>query len=109
MLNVMTVQCDTPTVAIMNIMDNDPNPHASITPISQESIEKHILCGRRFDVSMLMYSVNSCSCCGRTEPVHLDPEFPSDAPFERTSETGFLLLIHFLLNKIHYFLHPSIF
>ena len=83
MLNVMTVQCDTPTVAIMNIMDNDPKPHASITPISQESIEKHILCGRRFDVSMLMYSVNSCSCCGRTEPVHLDPEFPFDAPFER--------------------------
>ena len=29
--------------------------------------------------------------------------------YEGTSETGFLLLIHFLLNKMHYFLHPSIF
>ena len=83
MMNILTSHCDTPTIALDNIMNNDPKPYASITPISQENIEKHTICGRRFDVSMLMYSVNSCSCCGRTEPVHLDPEFPSNAPFER--------------------------
>ena len=83
LLNVLTTKCNTPTIAIANIKNNDPKPHASITPISQENIEKHTLCGRRFDVSMLMYAVQSCSCCGRTEPVHLDPEFPNNAPFER--------------------------
>ena len=83
MINVLTSRCDSPTVALDNIMNNDPKPHASITPISQEKIDKPIICGRRFDVSILMFSVKNCSCCGRTEPVHLDPDFPTDAPFQR--------------------------
>lgn len=34
---------------------------------------KHIVQGRRFEISMLCFTIETCDCCGRTMPFHNDP------------------------------------
>ena len=66
------------------ILDNAPMPYPSAVKMSEASKMKHVLSGRRFEVSMLLYDVQMCSCCGRVQPGHVDPAFPKEGvPFER--------------------------
>jgi hypothetical protein len=73
------------TTIIQPLLDN--NPYSYPTPIQMfnEQIEKHVVCGRRFDLSMLLFSVEACDCCSRLQPSHVDPCFPvsSEQPFGR--------------------------
>ena len=39
--------------------------------------------GRRYELSTLLFNVQSCSCCGLVKPGHDDPHFPENTPFER--------------------------
>ena len=39
---------------------------------------EHMLLGRRFEVSQLMFPVLKCACCGVVRPFHGDPEFPNN-------------------------------
>lgn len=66
-----------------SILDNAPKPYPTSFAMSNLSKEKHTLHGRRFEVSMYMFESNSCSCCGRVKPGHVDPDFPRNSPFER--------------------------
>ena len=65
------------------ILDNSPMPYPSAINMSEEAKNKHVLSGRRFEISMLLYQVEMCSCCGRVQPGHVDPAFPKEVPFER--------------------------
>ena len=66
------------------ILDNAPLPYPSAIKMSEEAKERHVLNGRRFELSMLMYEVKMCTCCGRVQPGHVDPDFPKQGvPFEK--------------------------
>ena len=84
MIKILNTDCYVPPHIINSIKDNDPQPYTSITPISSESKKKHTICGRRFDVSMMMFSVHTCDCCGVTMPFHKDRYYPKDATFEKS-------------------------
>ena len=76
-----------PNSIFTRFKNTDPKPYPNITPMSDASLSRHSICGRRFELSMLLFNVNQCTCCGRIEPMHIDPLFPSnpiDVPFERT-------------------------
>ena len=66
-----------------SILHNKPKPYPTPFAMSNLSKKKHTLHGRRFEVSMYMFDCESCSCCGRVKPGHVDPYFPNNSPFER--------------------------
>lgn len=67
------------------VVGSDPQPYPSITEMSDSSLRRHVIHGRRFEVSMLLFQVQKCSSCGRVEPIHIDPLFPTESiPFKRT-------------------------
>ena len=55
------------------ILASTPRPHPTHRPMSASSRHLHCLHTRAFELSMLCFHVESCSCCGRTEPVHDNP------------------------------------
>jgi hypothetical protein len=70
------------------ILDSKPRAYPTAVKMSDEVIDKHVRCGRRFEISMRLYKVHQCDCCGRTQPGHLDSKFCIDAknnppPFEQ--------------------------
>ena len=67
------------------ILDNAPRPYPTAVHMSDDAKQKHAQHGRRWELSMLLYDVQQCSCCGRVQPCHVDPCFPkaSDVPFSR--------------------------
>ncbi len=77
------------------ILDSRPRNYPSPVHMASASIDKHVRTGRRAEISMSLYGVNMCSCCGSVKPNHEDPLFPKDAPFQR---------MH-LLNKSHHAWH----
>ena len=83
MIKILSTDCEVPPHIINAIKDNDPKPHPSVNPISFESRMKHTICGRKFDVSMMMFSVQTYDCCGFTMPFHKDGFYPEDVTFER--------------------------
>ena len=83
MQKILMEECDVPYTIVDDIKNNDPKPHPSVTPITIEREDLHALCGRRFDLSMMMFSIHSCDCCGITKPLHRDRYYPDNAIFER--------------------------
>ena len=55
------------------VIDSHPQAYPCPAKIDSEKVRQHTLCGRRFEVSQLLYSVERCSCCGKTKPYHHDP------------------------------------
>ena len=47
--------------------------------MDENVLKKHVFYGRRFETSMLMFDVCGCSCCGRVEPYHCDPNYSKHA------------------------------
>ena len=80
---VLTQDCKVPNLIMNHLKNNDPKPYPSITPMTMKNMDHHVLCVRCFDVSMLMFSVYQCNCCGVTIPLHRDTFSPKDAPFDR--------------------------
>ena len=68
-----------------SILNNAPKAYPSAVRMSKESTEKHIRCGRDFEISVQLHRVNRCDCCGRVQPGHIDPAFPNsgDIPFQK--------------------------
>ena len=67
-----------------DIMNSKPRSYPSPVGMSEKSINNHLIHGRNFSAAMLMYKVDSCSCCGLVQPGHCYPNFPDKtAPFER--------------------------
>ena len=68
-----------------NLLESDPQSYPNVTVMSESSLRRHAIHGRRFELSMLLFQVQKCSCCGRVEPTHIDPLFPTNSiPFKRT-------------------------
>jgi len=82
MQEVLKSKCDISRDILDAFQNNDPRPYPTAMAMSQVSKSRHVLSGRRFEISMLMYDVKQCSCCGRTQPGHVDPYFPKDVPFD---------------------------
>ena len=76
---------DLPTETLNSILYYDPKPYPSVSPIHSRMLHRHAIAGRRFEISMLLFKVLKCSCCGVVMPSHSDPLFPTkNIPFERT-------------------------
>ena len=77
--------CGVTDSVMEGIKNNNAQPYPDIVQMNTESTEKHAHHGRRFETSMLMFKVSKCRCCGRTQPEHIDPEFPDNKniPFDR--------------------------
>lgn len=70
------------------ILNNTPKAYPSSVRMSDESMAKHIRCGRDFEISVQLHSVNKCDCCGRVQPGHIDPTFPTTTiPFPKAHLT----------------------
>ncbi len=50
------------------------------------AVDKHVLSGRRTEISLMLYNVHKCKCCGRVQPSHIDSTFvdkDKSPPFKR--------------------------
>jgi len=65
------------------ILDSSPKFFPTASGMKESAKKKHAIYGRRFEISLLMYEVDKCTCCGRVQPGHIDPDFPNNTPFER--------------------------
>lgn len=72
-------------LSIGDLLSNNPRPYPSPVHLDEAQLKAHVACGRRFELSSLLYSVQMCTCCGRVKPAHVDPCFPSPSkqPFEQ--------------------------
>jgi len=52
--------CAIPQSDIDAILSNEPRPYPTPVKMCEESMKRHVLSGRRFDISMLMYEVDKC-------------------------------------------------
>jgi hypothetical protein len=58
---------------LKGILGSHPRPFPTPKPMESESRQKHALYGRRFELQLLQFSIDTCSCCGRTKPFGTDP------------------------------------
>ena len=78
-------ELDIPTDVKEGILNNDPLAYPTVANMTKASLVRHTISGRRFEMSMLMFQMKSCDCCGRVEPQHVDPLLClEDMPFQRT-------------------------
>ena len=67
----------------LKLLNTTPVPYPTIVNMDTDMIDKHVLLGRRFESSMLMYEIHQCHCCGMVRPHHSDDAFPDDAIFNK--------------------------
>ena len=68
----------------INLLDTTPRPFSSMVHMEEEAKEQHALLGRRFEMSLVSFNVNRCSCCGVVKPQHNDVLlFPTESPMEQ--------------------------
>ena len=65
------------------ILSNEPRPCSTPVKMCEDSMKRHVLAGRRFNVSMMLHEVDQCDYCGRVQPGHVDPCFPKNSPYDR--------------------------
>jgi hypothetical protein len=70
-LNLLQQLVDAETV--QTILDSKPRPFPTLKPMDKDARDKQALYGRTFELSMLMFDVKKCSCCGSTVPCNVDP------------------------------------
>ena len=71
---------------VQQILDSDPRPYPTAVKMNPAAIEKHVVQGRRSEISLLLYDVHKCDCCGRVQPGHSDSNFINKdrpPPFKR--------------------------
>ena len=68
------------------ILNSKPRAYPTAVKMSKEAIDKHVRWGCRFEISMRLYKVWSCDCCGRTQPGHLDSNFCEDVKNDYTAK-----------------------
>ena len=62
-----------------DLLDSDPNAYPTYVSMEGEMKKKHVTLGRRFEMSLLMYNVNRCDCCGSVKPQQKDTAYPKDS------------------------------
>lgn len=62
-----------PDDVLAAVKDNPPRCFPTLRPMEGASRHKHSHNGRRFEVSLLSFHIESCDCCGRTVPANRDP------------------------------------
>ena len=67
----------------LKLLNKTPVPYPTIVNMDNDMINKHVLLGRIFESSMLMYDIHQCHCCGMVLPHHSDDTFPDDAIFNK--------------------------
>jgi len=77
------IDCSIPETIVSQLKNNSPLPYPSIVKMDTNTPEFHAHVGRRFEVSLLMYKVDTCSCCGITQPYHSDPMYPKESPLPK--------------------------
>jgi hypothetical protein len=70
--------CSVPADIINQAMNQSPLPYPNVIEMEHSMPETHAELGCKFEISCLMYSVHTCSCCGIVIPVHIDPNYPKD-------------------------------
>jgi hypothetical protein len=77
-------ECNSPNTVLQHFANN-PRPFPTPVDMHPDSIQQHVIHGRRAETSLLMYDVKRCNCCGSVKPGHNDPGFPKtgQAPFDR--------------------------
>ena len=75
-----------PPVLFNSILDNHPSPYPTTKPMDQLIQQDMALHGRRFELSLLSYSIKECACCSRTQPFYIDPCSSMDSQYR--SATG---------------------
>ena len=91
-LKVMKIVMDPDDV--QKLCDTSPIDYPSPVKMNKEASDNHIRAGRDVEISWNMWDVQQCACCGRVQPVNVDPTLPSKGPgvpFERQH----------LVNKYH--------
>jgi hypothetical protein len=77
------LQCRVPENILNQLKNNPALPYPSIVKMDTNASQVHADIGRRFEVSLLMYKVDTCSCCGITQPYHSDPFYPKESPLPK--------------------------
>jgi len=54
------------------ITGNVPRAYTTSVNLLPEVMQNHVTQGRRFELSMLLFTVGQCSCCGRVQPGNID-------------------------------------
>ena len=73
-----------PSHVVDSLKETEPLQFPTLTCMSEESLSNHLIHGRIYETSMLCFDVPQCTCCGKTQPTHIDNDFPKDQdiPFQ---------------------------
>ena len=79
-----------------NILRAAPLPYPSLKPMDKTQLSKHAVWGRRFELMLMHFTVEQCSCCGITKPHASDPWYPTKGVgnFQRDSLTEGFKSVH---------------
>ena len=64
-----------PPDRVHQFKNTQPLPYPSAVKMNDQAIQKHVLCGRRLEISLMLFDVHKCQCCGRVQPNHDDSTF----------------------------------
>ena len=64
------------------LKNSTPQPYPTLVPMDNAVVNKHVIHGRRFEVSMSCFITDRCDCCGQVEPGHSDPSYKESAKVE---------------------------
>ena len=78
-----TIQHTNNNPVLIKLLDTTPRPFSSMVQMEAEAKEKHALLGRRFEMLLLSFNINRCTCCGVVKPQHDDLLFPFNTAMEQ--------------------------
>ena len=55
------------------ILDSRPRAYPTVKPMDYVAREKLRICGRRFELTQIMITIEACACCGSVVPYTSDP------------------------------------
>jgi hypothetical protein len=64
-----------PQNEIDEVKNTKPRPYPSAVKMNPQAVDKHVLSGRRTEISLMLYNIHKCKCCGRVQPSHIDSTF----------------------------------
>ena len=64
-----------PQDRIHQFKNTQPLPYPSAVMMNDQATQKHVICGCCLEISLMLYDVHKCQCCGRVQPSHNDSTF----------------------------------
>ena len=59
------------------LLNSTPRSYPCPFFMNNDTADKAVVYGRKFDISMLLFKSEMCDCCGRVHPCHCDPNMKS--------------------------------